>query len=159
VFRHVSRNADALLGIGVASSFLENDFHSNAPPHQNISFAARNLYFYERTLQLRTTPLLLMHCQECEFVVIATGTLFQAGLITNMMKVVREFTTIIDEMLKMAADADLEAENLASDVARTGATSDDSDYNMKFLQVYNWFFVSNNVRQQWNVYSSLRTMS
>jgi ribosomal protein L17 len=81
-----------------------------------------------------------MHCQECEFVVEATGALFQVGLITNTMKVVREYSTIIDEMLKMAADADLEAENLASDVARTGVTTVNSvekqkDYNRKLLQV------------------------
>jgi hypothetical protein len=81
-----------------------------------------------------------MHCRKNESVGEATDALLQAGLATNTMKVVREYTTIIDEMLKMAADADPKAKNVASDVTRIGVTTDDSvekqnDYNQKILQM------------------------
>jgi hypothetical protein len=65
---------------------------------RTITSCAIKFYFYERSLLLRTTLLLLQYRQNSTAVVVATDNLLQRGLITNLVKLIREYTTLIKQL-------------------------------------------------------------
>lgn len=98
-----------------------NTNHNDATPTSSnqanlVCNTARHLYFYERSLLLRTTLMLFQCRHNSKNIAMSANTLLQAGLITKLIDFIPYATSMIDQMQEKAQQAD-------NDIALATATN------------------------------------
>jgi hypothetical protein len=108
----------------------------------SVPLAARELYFYERSLHLQTLRMLLQHrLQDNEAgraIVEATDSLLQNGLLDNLMRLIRDYSSKINDMHQEIA------QRKARGVQHTATAADLQQHERQatFVQVHYDFAVS-----------------
>lgn len=114
----------------------------SAQLHASVPLAARELYFYERSLYLQTLRMLLQHrLQDNEAgraIVEATDSLLQNGLLENLIRLIRDYSSKINDMhQEMAARKARGVQHTA-----TAADLQQQQQQATFVQVHYDFAIS-----------------
>lgn len=103
------------------------------PRDRTIVESARMYYFYERSLILRTSLMLLQYRQSSKLVAAATDFLLQQGWIGNLLQTIREYTTLSQQLRQKVEQPNLDMKH-NSFVMASGSTKRQNDYLQEHLE-------------------------